>query len=151
MATDTEGVRAAKVWLQNEGYTNVEQINHPVDLCANKGGRKFWIEVKYTETEEESYFGAATTTEWECALDNPDTFFFLIAKKPGGVGENSFWDFELITPEEFIKYSTIVPFKIYFTLPLSRPRSPPNRRSAIQATEQNLRASIDFLKTLRSN
>ena len=150
MATDTEGVRAAKVWLQNEGYTNVEQINHPVDLCANKGGRKFWIEVKYTE-QEESYFGAATTTEWECALDNPNTFFFLIAKKLGGVEENSFWDFELITPEEFIKYSTIVPFKIYFTLPLSRPRSPPNRRSAIQATEQNLRASIDFLKTLRSN
>ena len=150
MATDTEGVRAAKVWLQNEGYTNVEQINHPVDLCANKGGRKFWIEVKYTG-KEESYFGAATTTEWECALDNPNTFFFLIAKKPGGVEENSFWDFELITPEEFIKYSTIVPFKIYFTLPLSRPRSPPNRRSAIQATEQNLRASINFLKTLRSN
>ncbi len=148
MATDTEGVRAAKVWLQNEGYTNVEQINHPVDLCANKGGRKFWIEVKYTETKEKSYFGAATTTEWECALNNPNTFFFLVVRKPGGVKENSPWGFELITPKEFIKYSTIVPLKIYFVWPLSRPRSPPNRRSAIQATKKNLRASIDFFKTL---
>ena len=149
MATDKPGIDASMDWLRNQGFTSVKKINHPVDLSVNRNGKRYWIEVKYTE-QPESYFGAATITEWECALDNIDSFFFLIANKPNGVDSNSNWRFELIEPKEFMKYSTIVPFKINFNLDLVGERKQPKRRTAIQATEQNLRSSMDYFRILRN-
>ena len=147
--TDKPGLESSKKYLQELGYCEVEQINHPTDLRATMDGEVYWFEVKYTESDDWS-FGAATSTEWECALENPDRFFFLIANKPGGEEhEESEWNHILVTPDEFIQYSTIPPFKIYFKFPLQGQIEIPERRTAIQATGENLRMLIDLLEEMR--
>jgi hypothetical protein len=149
MPSDKEGVEAAMEWLEGKGFTEINNIHKPVDLSANFQGMKYWIEVKYTETKNKLYFGAATISEWGCAINNPENFFFLVVQKPGGVNADSYWNFELIKAIDFIKFSTIPPFKINFNLPLNEPRKIPKRRSAVQASTENIKMCIDFYNSIK--
>ena len=140
MATDTEAIEPTKNWLTEQGFCNVQKINSPVDFKASRDGQEFFIELKFTSSEK-TYFGAATLVEWVCALENPGNFYFLFAHKQISVTGDDIWDFELMLAEELMKYSTIPPFKIFFSipLPLKSSRSPPQRKSAKQATQENIR------------
>ena len=150
--TDRPGILSSMTYLENQGYENIKNIHHPTDLRAEKGGELYWFEVKYTESKENA-FGAATLTEWKCALENPRNFFFLIANKPGGVeNPKTDWNHILIEPAEFLEISTIPPAKIYFTYSLLKKTSKPKRRSStIQATKENLRSLIGFFEQMRNN
>jgi hypothetical protein len=149
MADDKPGVGGAVRHLEEIGYSNVRIIHHPVDIRAEKNGEVYWIEVKYSESKDGKMFGAATLTEWECALEHPNHFFFMIAHKPGGVEDSSKWKFHFISPCEFEPFSTVPPFKIYFNYDVNDPNRIPKRRSAIPATEENLRSLIRTFKSMK--
>lgn len=149
MATDTEAIEPTKNWLTEQGFYNVQKINSPVDFKASRDGQEYFIELKFTSSKK-TYFGAATLVEWECALENPENFYFLFAHKQISVTRDDIWDFELMLAEELMKYSTIPPFKIFFSipLPLKSSRSPPQRKSAKQATQENIRYLSDVFSKL---
>ena len=46
---------------------------NPADIIAVKDGAKHYFEIKFT-SQNDRYFGAATLTEWECAINNLDNF-----------------------------------------------------------------------------
>ena len=53
---------------------------------------------------------------------------------------NQKWEFTEYTPEEFIKYSTIPPFKIFFRVPISEKEKSKKRRniSAVTVSEDKI-------------
>ena len=130
MPSDKPGVEYAFNYLEGQGY-EPEIIHKPVDIKATKNGEDYWFEVKYTEKHRGQPFGAATLTEWRKALEDPDKFKFLIVNKPGGVAYDSEFSCVEVSPEEFMLYSTVPPFKVNFNWPLDESkRKPPNRRSS---------------------
>ena len=155
MATDSHYREPAMEYLRGLGY-NPEWVNNPVDIRATMNDTEYWIELKGTGDEDEA-FGAATVTEWMCANENRENFYFLIANKPGieSVGYNDSkstteWSFELVPPEVMMAYSRISPPQLKFTFPLNNPdRRPPKRRTAIEATWENIVALNDFIQSLR--
>jgi len=149
MATDKPGIEASVDYLISEGYSNVEVIHHPVDLKGEKDGLVYWFEVKYSESKNGKMFGAATLTEWEFALSNPKKFYFLIAHKSGGVDYESKWKFIFIDPSEFTRFSTIPPYKIFFNFDTNDPSKVAKRRSAIPATETNLKFLIQSYNEMK--
>lgn len=110
--TDVLAKQAFLEKLRSEGYT-AEIKAQPSDIIAEKDGETWYFEIKMTE-KTDSCFGAATLTEWEQAFKTPDRYRFVIAIK----GENDTFTFREFTPAEFMQYSTIPPFKVYFNLNL---------------------------------
>lgn len=130
LAQDKQFREPSLEYLRRHGY-DAEWIGTPVDIKATREGKEYWIEMKGTEIPEDGvYFGAATLTEWLCAAENMENFYFLISNKPNGVESDSEWEFELVAPEDFMPYSTIPPFKINFNWPLNNTdrRPPINQR-----------------------
>ena len=119
--------------LLNDGYTNIKKQKAPADILAKKDGVQYYFEIKKT-MQKKSYFGAATLTEWESAIQNPNTYKFVIAKTTDDIN----FKFKKYTPAEFMAFSTIPPFKINFNIDLKVSTKVPTRRSAKQLTEKNL-------------
>lgn len=111
--------------LQGRGY-QAKVVSSPADILATKNGQTWYYEIKMTK-KKDTYFGAATLTEWKQALVDPEHFRFVIAKTDDD--ETSF-DFIEYTPEEFMKFSTIPPFKIYFNIDFEN-QAPKRNRKAI--------------------
>ena len=157
MPTDAQFREPAMEYLRGLGY-DPEWVNAPVDIKATKDGREYWIEVKGTGREG-NYFGAATLTEWMCAYENKESFYFLIANKPGinsaeydESTSTTEWSFELVPPEVMMAYSSIPPFKVNFTLPLNASeRSPPETRTALRPTWKILKDLNDTLESVRED
>ena len=143
--SDVDAKEAFSEYLSNKGFKNIKIVSKPSDIIAYKGKDKYYFEIKKTDRKER-YFGGATTTEWKAALENPDRYFFVICVK-----RNNLWQFTQYTPEEFMKFSTIPPFKVYFSVPLSEKEKGKkiNRISAIQATKDNLFKLINFYESLK--
>jgi len=118
--------------LMNEGYDYAVIKAQPADIMASKDGVVWYYEIKLTDHDDKC-FGAATLTEWEQAFKTPETFRFVIAIRKG---DGSF-DFRIFTPEEFMKYSTVPPFKIFFNIDLKEPKPGKRggKRSAIALTK----------------
>ena len=64
-------------YLTEHGYVDVQIVHSPVDIIAYKNGVKHFFEIKATKRKN-AYFGAATFTEWECALKNKEFFKFVV-------------------------------------------------------------------------
>ncbi len=114
--SDLEAKQAYAEYLRNnENYEEVMVTKSPADIIAKKDGKTFYFEIKYTSKEEKEYFGAATLTEWKAAVDqgNQGRFYFVVAFRKDGN-----WKFNKYTPEEFMAFSYIPPFKIFFIVPL---------------------------------
>jgi Holliday junction resolvase len=141
--SDVKAKSAYKKYLEDIGFCNVRITASPADITAEKDDKKYYFEIKMTK-QANSYFGAATMTEWKEAIRNPDTFKFVIAK----TDENE-EDFEFIefTPDEFLKYSTIPPFKVYFNIDLNDNNKVSKRSKALQATKEILEEFISFFET----
>ncbi len=117
--SDKNVKEAFKSFLVRRGYkiekwdpdeNNKEQC--PADVFASKNGELYLFEIKKT-SKTNNYFGAATYTEWAAALGSfKGRYFFILAFENEGT-----FQFYKITPEAFMKYSTIPPFKIYFNIP----------------------------------
>jgi hypothetical protein len=116
--SDIDAKEAYKRQLESTGiYDSVEITQAPSDIVAIKGSQKFFFEIKKTETEQ-AYFGAATLTEWSQALKTPEHYFFVVAKPNKNEQtniENPFV-FKEFTPAQFMEFSTIPPFKIFFNI-----------------------------------
>ena len=133
--SDVDAKKAYSEYLISQGYKNIKIISSPSDISAEKNGEVFYFEIKKTSNKE-YYFGAATLTEWVGALENKSNYFFVVALSLG----NQKWEFTEYTPEEFIKYSTIPPFKIFFRVPISEKEKSKKRRniSAVTVSEDKI-------------
>jgi len=96
----------------------------PADIVATKDGETWYYEIKMTEKDDKC-FGAATLTEWVQALKTPNNFRFVLAIK----GQDGKYNFKEYTPEEFMEFSTIPPFKVYFNINLRGSTKQKRRKS----------------------
>ena len=131
--------------LKGRGYTNVQISSTPSDIIAFKSGKKYFFEIKVANSAKKGGgFGAATITEWEQALNTPDYFFFVMAWHNG----DGIFEFCEYTPNEFMRYSTIPPFKVYFKIDRNNTRKT-EHRTAIPATEHNITEMITAYDDLK--
>jgi hypothetical protein len=110
--SDAPAKRQFVEFLLGQGYTKAWVARLP-DVIAERNGRTEYFEIKYTtKSSADAYWGAATLSEWELAAEFPDRFWFVVARESA-----EGWVFQLFTPDEFLLYSWIPPFKVYFTIP----------------------------------
>ena len=143
--------------LEARGFQNAKVISSPCDISAEKDGEQWYFEIKMT-SHKDTYFGAATMTEWEQAFKTPERFRFVIAIVDEA--EDCGFKFIEMTPEEMMQYSTIPPFKVYFNINLekyygkeSRPKNPKKangKRKAIPLTEAIFNSIAAAFKGIRS-
>ena len=133
--------------LEAKGYNNVRITKSPADIQADKDGKHYYFEIKLT-TKEVNYFGAATLTEWKCAIENPKTFYFVIAIKKGNK-----WFFTKYSCDEFMQFSNIPPFKIYFNIPDSLKKSTKRKQQtkSISLTHKRLEKMNKLYNWFRKN
>jgi hypothetical protein len=131
--------------LVKQKYEKIEIVNFPSDIKAEKDGEVYYFEIKMTK-KKVRYFGAATLTEWVQAFQTPNNFKFVIAQTDEK--EESFRFIEF-TPEEFMKHSTIPPFKIYFNINLDGDSKITLRRSAIQLTEATMKLLSELYNAIK--
>lgn len=133
-------------WLLRNGYSESRVAASPADVIAVKDGQKWLFEVKFTRARVHC-FGAATLTEWTAAAHDPEHFRFVIAYQ-----RDSQWRFDIYTPEEFMTFSSVPPFKVYFNVPLdgraNRIRS--ERSKKIHLTKERLRRLSEQFAELRA-
>jgi hypothetical protein len=143
--TDVPAKTAFLKKLLSEGYT-AEIKAQPSDIIAEKDGETWYFEIKMTE-KADSCFGAATLTEWEQAFKTPDHYRFVIAIKRA----DDTFTFREFTPAEFMQYSTIPPFKVYFNLDLQGDKSRKRRKKngAVSLTEQNFQDMLALYKKFK--
>lgn len=120
--------------LEIREYTECKIISTPADIIGYLNNERYYFEVKMTR-KKEKYFGAATLTEWEQAIKDPKHFYFVIVIQNNEVIEKIIF----YKPEEFIKISSIPPFKVYFNLDLNRGIKDKNK-----ITFEQLKNMIDF-------
>ena len=132
--SDVNAKQAYKLHLENNGYEDVKIIGSPSDIKAQKDKQTYYFEIKMTK-QTQTYFGAATLTEWVQALKTPDHFKFVIAKTDE---DEKDFSFEEYTPFEFMEHSTIPPFKIFFNINLNGKTNNRKRRTAIQLTKETM-------------
>jgi len=132
--------------LLEQGFDEAKITGRPADVTARKGNKVFYFEIKYT-AQVANYFGAVTLTEWEMALTCEEHYRFVIA-----MNSNSNWTFREYTPLEFMRYSYIPPFKVFFNIPVDENRRPlsksPSRR--VQMTRDRMSAMVAIYKKFRS-
>jgi len=134
MANKKSDVKAKKEFvklLENKGF-EASVVSKPADIMATKDGQTWYFEIKMTKRAD-AYFGAATLTEWKQAIIDPNHFRFVVAKTNE---EESEFEFLEYTPEEFMMFSTIPPFKVYFNINFDG--SERKTRKAKKLTQENL-------------
>ena len=71
LKSDVEAKQAFVQELIARGFESVKVTKLPADITATRNGQTYYYEIKYT-TRTKLYFGAATLTEWEAALQYED-------------------------------------------------------------------------------
>lgn len=143
-------VPAKLAFIQNlllvQGFDEARITGKPADITARKGDQIFYFEIKFT-AQSKSYFGAATLTEWDAALAREEHYRFVIAIK-----KNDDWTFREYTPQEFMQFSYIPPFKVFFSVPVGDHRIPilkvPSKR--VQMTRDRMSVMVAIYKKFRS-
>lgn len=142
--SDVEAKRAFVKELEKENFKDIKIASSPADIIAVKNGVKNYFEIKFT-SQKDKYFGAATLTEWECAINNLDNFLFVVCRQ-----KDNKWIFDRFSPKEFIRYSTIPPFKIFFNLDLKDfDKKKSDETKALKASFDNLKELVSFYKKLK--
>jgi len=136
--SDKPAKRAFIEKLLREGYENPRVTATPADVTAEREGQTYYFEIKFTRRTT-WYFGAATLTEWKAALANADRFRFVVAREIQGE-----WQFQEFTPEEFMAFSSIPPFKIFFMVHFKSRR----KRAAGLKTRGTVKLSREKLEEL---
>lgn len=129
--SDVKAKAAFVKHLQDNGF-EAAVVSKPADIVATKDGETWYFEIKMTKRTD-VYFGAATLTEWKQAVTDPDHFRFVVAKTNE---EESEFEFLEYTPEEFMKFSTIPPFKVYFNINFDGTVRKPKKATAL--TQENI-------------
>lgn len=144
--SDIKAKKAYIEYLEKKGFTNCRVEASPADVIAEKDGETFYFEIKKT-TKSDSYFGAATLTEWAQAIKTPDHYRFVVAKTNEAEDEFSFME---LTPAEMMAHSTIPPFKVYFNIDLNKNESKRKHRTAIQLTAERIAQLVEVFESMRN-
>lgn len=149
--SDVAAKQAYVAFLEKKGYT-AHIASSPADIVAEKDGKIYYFEIKMTKTSKDTaYFGAATLTEWHQALLSPDNFKFVVAYTDD---EEKDFTFKEFTPDEFMNFSTIPPFKIFFSIPAPCGKSISKKwkkgtRTSIAATKEILMHLDDIYQNMK--
>lgn len=101
----------------------IETQDIVADVAAKIGDELFYFEIKKTKQDAEkgTIFGAATVTEWQSAIDNKEHYYFVLAIEQKTEQEDKCdFEFYIISPQKFMKYSYVPPFKIDFHIPYKK-------------------------------
>ena len=146
--SDKNAIKQCIRWLTNEHhYIDAVEACHPTDIEAiNSKGEKEYIELKMTESAGD-YFGAATLTELQPALEQQGKLKFVIAKKEKNKEVYSFY---FMSHLDFIDISTIPPFKTYFHIKPNEYKDSTNDIILVQRKhkEETIRLSLELIKLL---
>ena len=147
MATksDVKAKQAFIAVLKSNGFNSAKIISSPADIVAWKDGVRYYFEIKMTK-QTETYFGAATLTEWQSAMANPGTYFFVLAVTDN---DETYFKFKLLTPEEFMLYSSIPPFKLFFNIQLPDLFSAVDKKHELD-TEIDISATTDITTIVKA-
>lgn len=145
LKSDIRAKKEYSKYLENQGYTNVRVTSSPVDIIAEKDNTLYYFEIKMTKRNK-NCFGAATLTEWEQALKTPNEFKFVIVKTDK---EEINFEFLEFSPKEFLKFSTIPPFKFYFNIDFENQNKIQKRKKAIQLNDEKISHLISIFKNLK--
>ena len=118
--------------LRQRGFEDAKVVSAPADIVAEKDGKTWYFEIKKT-THDDKYFGAATLTEWVQAVKDPEHFRFVVAISKDG---DRTFDFIEYTPEEFMEFSTVPPFKFYFNIDFSGKKKAKRGGNALNVTKE---------------
>ena len=80
--------------LETRGF-QARVTGAPADITATRDGETWYFEIKMT-SRTDTYFGAATLTEWEQAFKTPDRYFFVVAIKK----DDDTFEFKKYTPHD---------------------------------------------------
>lgn len=114
--SDTKQKLAFAKFLKHVKGVDVGSINTKsqcVDVEARINGIDKYFELKTSSKPEkdlkkQEYFGTATITEWEKAVENPQDFYFVYV-----IGnEKQGFKYMMVKAEDVFSYSTVPPFKI---------------------------------------
>ena len=128
--------------LQDRGF-EASVVSKPADIMATKDGQTWYFEIKMTKRRD-VYFGAATLTEWEQAVADPEHFRFVVAKTDDEEKEFEFLEY---TPEEFMNFSTVPSFKIFFNINFDG--SVRTSKTATSLTHENLKIMSDCFDRIK--
>ena len=128
--------------LQDRGF-EASVVSKPADIMATKDGQTWYFEIKMTKRRD-VYFGAATLTEWEQAVADPEHFRFVVAKTDDEEKEFEFLEY---TPKEFMNFSTVPPFKIFFNINFDG--SVRTSKTATSLTHENLKIMSDCFDRIK--
>ncbi len=140
--SDVDAKAAFAEELRRRGFDEVRVTGSPADITAWRNGLVHYFEIKYT-TQASQYFGAATLTEWEAALMHEDRFWFVVAAKRGG-----FWTFHEYSPSEFMEFSYIPPFKVFFNVAVGESKAEAARRGIkrVQLSRERVAQMVELYK-----
>jgi hypothetical protein len=132
--------------LRERGFDEAKVTRSPADITARRGRDIFYFEIKFT-SQPKQYFGAATLTEWQAALTHGEHYKFVVAAK-----RSSGWIFHEYTPVEFMAFSYVLPFKVFFNIPVSAEKatstsSGPRR---VRLTKECLAQMVNLYSSLRN-
>lgn len=139
--------------LKEGGFDEARITRQPADVTATRNGQVFYFEIKYT-AQLTTYFGAATLTEWEAALAHETNFWFVIA-----TSNNGEWTFREYTPSEFMSFSYIPPFKVFFSIPVIAGTPPKSQlvgkragfvSARVPMTRERMSAMVEIYRKFRS-
>jgi hypothetical protein len=146
LKSDVDAKHAFIEELIRRGYDTARVTGIPADITACRGDDVYYFEIKYT-AQDSQYFGAATLTEWEAALNHEDRYRFVIATKRNGL-----WLFHEYTPSEFMEFSHIPPFKVFFHIAVGEDKDTSARRGTkrIQLTRERVIEMVGLYRGFKS-
>jgi len=127
---DTPQKQAAKLWLEKQGYTDVTITAKGSDIYFNDKGVIKRAEVKGANSTNNgkrrgidiNYFGAATQTEIDYALQMGENYNWLFVFRADDNIENAAdiekgWRFVMYSTAQLVDHLYIPPMKYYIDLP----------------------------------
>ena len=149
MANKKSDIKAKSTFVEKltkRGFLNARVCSSPADICAEKDGVLWYFEIKMTRRSD-NYFGAATLTEWKQAIKDPEHFRFVVAQT---LDDEQSFTFTEYTPEEFMEFSTVPPFKIFFNVNLDGTRrTSPKRTKSIGLSREIISAMASLFDELK--
>ena len=143
--SDVDAKAAFAEELIRRGFDEVRVTGSPADVTAWREGVVHYFEIKYT-TQDSQYFGAATLTEWAAALSHEEQFWFVVATMRDGR-----WTFHEYSPTEFMEFSYIPPFKIFFSVAVGADKATRARRGIrrVQLTRERIAQMVELFDLFR--
>lgn len=102
------------------------------DVIAERNGKTEYFEIKYTtKSSSDSYWGAATLSEWRVGPTISGSPLVCRGRENAGG-----WVFRLFSPAELLPYSRVPSFKFYLKIPAELTRMDRKGTQRVQCTRE---------------